>query len=67
MNHDYAHCSDYDRSCCPESCFRGQLVEDLRKRCVELHFLRVSFMGFKGTDVCPLTKEGSDEVQKETR
>lgn len=29
MNHDYAHCLDYDKEACPATCFRAELVEDL--------------------------------------
>lgn len=29
MNHDYAHCTDYNANTCPEDCFRAQLVRDL--------------------------------------
>lgn len=28
MNHDYAHCLDYEDDC-PKNCFRGELVRDL--------------------------------------
>ncbi len=29
MDHDYAHCADYDSNSCPKVCFRGELVRDL--------------------------------------
>lgn len=48
MNHDYAHCADWKEDC-PKECFRGQLVEDLRKH----HYgFPVSFMHFEGTVEC---------------
>ena len=49
MNHDYAHCADYNTETCPETCFRGQLVRDYRER--ELG-VPVSWMSFKGTAEC---------------
>ena len=55
MNHDYAHCADYE-SRCPKDCFRGELVRDLRAR-GDLAWLPVSWVHFKGTDEC---KRGGD-------
>ena len=49
MNHDYAHCADYNPDICPASCFRGQLVRDYRER--ELG-VPVSWMHLKDTDEC---------------
>ena len=49
MNHDYAHCADYNTETCPETCFRGQLVRDYRER--ELG-VPVSWMSFKDTTEC---------------
>ena len=48
MNHDYAHCMDYNVDC-PEECFRGQLVKELRS---SNQCMTVSWMRFKGTDEC---------------
>lgn len=48
MNHDYAHCLDYNIDC-PKECFRGQLVKDVHEN--HPHIL-VSWMSFKGTDEC---------------
>ncbi|MBQ3322352.1 MAG: hypothetical protein IJH05_05875 [Firmicutes bacterium] len=56
MNHDYAHCADYEESC-PKSCFRGQLVRDLRK---SGHYKPVSWMHLQGTEECE--KEGVEEL-----
>lgn len=52
MNHDYAHCADYEKnkSRCPKSCFRGQLVKDLEKNPIPY----TSWVHFAGTDECPL-------------
>lgn len=30
MNHDYAHCKDFQPDC-PQDCFRAQLVRDLQE------------------------------------
>ena len=48
MNHDYAHCADYKQSC-PQSCFRAQLVRDLKHK--PYPFL-VSWMHLEGTEEC---------------
>lgn len=58
MNHDYAHCADY-KADCPKSCFRAQLVRDLRQR-TDLLGLPFSWMHFKGTEEC--RKEKKNEV-----
>ena len=40
MNHDYAHCEDYDVNC-PKECFRAKLTEDLRQnqKSLSLHYI----------------------------
>ncbi len=50
MNHDYAHCADYD-SKCPNGCFRGELVRDLRDN-PRMIGISVSWMHFDGTEEC---------------
>lgn len=52
MNHDYAHCSDYEanKARCPKSCFRAELTRDLSVNPQP----RTSWMHFAGTDECPL-------------
>ena len=50
MNHDYAHCWDYEKGVCPEDCFRAVLTEDLKNWPHP-----VTYTQFKGTDACPLT------------
>lgn len=55
MNHDYAHCIDYNKNC-PRSCFRGQLVRDLNNHPM---IKNVSYMSFKGTGECEF-KEHAD-------
>ena len=50
MNHDYAHCLDYDKKKCPKTCFRANLTEDLNEhsdRYVGMLFTWASFMGTK--------------------
>lgn len=49
MNHDYAHCADYDETTCPETCFRGQLVRDHR---VNMIGIPVSWAHLAGTEEC---------------
>jgi len=49
MNHDFAHCLDYDADICPKKCFRGALVRDL-----DGYLLPVTWTAFKGTEECRL-------------
>ena len=51
MNHDYAHCWDYEKGVCPEECFRAKLTDDLKNWPYP-----VTYSKFKGTEACPLTK-----------
>lgn len=51
MNHDYAHCADYDDASCPVGCFRGELVRDLRVN-PKMARIPVSWMHFEGTGEC---------------
>ena len=60
MNHDYAHCIDYNKNC-PQSCFRGELVRDLNNHPM---IKTVSFMSFKGTDECELIDKSEQEEGK---
>lgn len=52
MNHDYAHCWDYEKGVCPEECFRAKLTDDLRNWPHP-----VTYSKFKGTEACPLTRQ----------
>ncbi len=54
MNHDYAHCLDYDENGCPKRCFRGALVRDL----VNVpDYLPITWANFKGTQYCEMEKQ----------
>ena len=50
MNHDYAHCLDFDEGC-PKECFRAQLTKDLKQR-TDLVGIPLTWMSFKGTSEC---------------
>ena len=50
MDHDYAHCWDYEKGVCPEECFRAKLTDDLKNWPYP-----VAYSKFKGTETCPLT------------
>lgn len=50
MNHDYAHCWNYEKGVCPEECFRAKLTDDLKNWPYP-----VTYSKFKGTDGCPIT------------
>ena len=55
MNHDYAHCADYNEKC-PKHCFRGALVRDL----VNVpDYLPITFSNFKGTQYCEMEKQNA--------
>lgn len=53
MNHDYAHCADFN-SKCPSACFRARLVRDLEN--IDRR-IPVDWMRFRGTDECPRKDE----------
>lgn len=59
MNHDYAHCLDED-SKCPDSCFRKQLNEDLRKHPDAVPFGLTSWMRFREYGMCQIEGEEDD-------
>lgn len=48
MNHDYAHCADYNEDC-PKTCFRGLLVRDLPN---VPDYLPITWVHFDGTQYC---------------
>lgn len=50
MNHDYAHCSDFENDC-PKGCFRAQLVRDMRRNPQKRYY---TYQSFKGTGECLL-------------
>ena len=51
MNHDYAHCMDYDKAKCPKSCFRAELTEDLKRR-TDLIGIPMTWSSFRGMPGC---------------
>lgn len=51
MNHDYAHCLDYEKGKCPKDCFRAILTEDLHKNKIDDP---VAWTHFKGTQYCKM-------------
>lgn len=53
MNHDYAHCLDFQNSC-PASCFRAKLSRDLEKRREEYIKIPLTWSFFRQTEYCPL-------------
>ena len=56
MNHDAAHCIDYENSC-PKSCYRGQLTKELYEK---EYRLPVSWMHLYGTEECSRRGELED-------
>lgn len=48
MNHDYAHCADFNDDC-PKECFRSRLSRDLENVPI---WYPVSWMHLKGTEEC---------------
>lgn len=51
MNHDAAHCLDYEPRKCPKRCYRAELTEDLKHR-PDLIGLTFSWMHLAGTKEC---------------
>ena len=62
MNHDYAHCEDYDVNC-PKECFRARLTEDLRRNTEVLKYALYSWAHFKETSECK-RKETEDDANE---
>ena len=56
MNHDYAHCLDFKKTC-PKKCFRAKLVRDLQKREEELKDIPLAWVHFRKTEKCPKNKK----------
>ena len=56
MNHDYAHCLDYQKGKCPKKCFRAQLVEDMENRIGE--WFTGDWAHLDGTQYCEKEKNG---------
>ena len=56
MNHDYAHCLDYEKGKCPKGCFRAILTEDLHRNKIDDP---VAWTHFKGTQHCKM--KGNEE------
>lgn len=53
MNHDYAHCLDYDEVTCPKTCFRAKLTKDYLDSKAEFP---VTWSKLWNTPSCELTK-----------
>lgn len=58
MNHDATHCFNYNPSECPDTCYRAQLTEDLKKT---NYPWPVSYSYFKYTSYCPKWPEKTEE------
>ncbi len=50
MNHDYAHCLDWDRDKCPKNCFRYELMDDLKRK--DVGRLILTWTHFEGSQEC---------------
>lgn len=57
MQHDVSHCSDYDPSICPITCYRAKVTQDLRDNLDTLGDIPMSFAHFKGTVYCAIGQE----------
>lgn len=51
MNHDYAHCLDYEKGKCPKGCFRAELTEELSHR-PDLIGIPMTWASFQGEPTC---------------
>ena len=61
MNHDVAHCYDYEKDKCPMECFRARVTQDYRElqAAGKVDFLS-TWVHFKGTKYCALNEEKHD-------
>lgn len=57
MNHNATHCADYQKSKCPQSCYRAQLTEELRRIS---HPVMAWWANYKGTKECPAWPRRAD-------
>ena len=60
MNHDYAHCLDYEKGKCPKKCFRAILTEDLYENKIDDP---VAWTHFKGTQYCKMDEGKNDGTE----
>lgn len=59
MNHDYVHCVDWV-DICPETCFRAQLMKDIRENLSEYLNVPLNWARLKDTDYCELKGENNE-------
>ena len=52
MNHDAAHCLDFEMGKCPNTCYRARLTEDLAQR-GDLVGIPMSWASFRYSEECP--------------
>ena len=55
MTHDVCHCYDYNKTLCPETCYRAIVTKDLKNNIALYENSPISFASFKGTPGCMLT------------
>ena len=66
MNHDYAHCLDYNEQICPKTCFRARLTKDYLDSKAEFP---VTWSKLWNTPSCELTKPKpthADQIRAKT-
>ena len=63
MNHDYGHCTSYDEKTCPATCFRAELVRDLRGRTALLG-VPLTWANFKDSEECKMAHLQSYKVRR---
>ena len=61
MNHDVAHCLDYNRRICPSTCPKAALEIDLQKHMMRYIGIPLTYASFKDEAICRLRKEANDE------
>ena len=62
MNHDAAHCADFDQTYCPQQCYRAQLMRDLSRRRNEFIGVPLTYVHFREAGLCQID---FDEVRNE--
>ena len=58
MNHDNAHCMDFDEEQCPKDCYRALLTHEAKKKLVGIP---LTYTHFLGSAECTRRKRGKKD------
>lgn len=60
MNHDAAHCADWNKEKCPDSCYRAALTKEVKER-QDLWYVPLSYIHFANTSECERKDDGNNK------